>query len=60
MIRILDLAWKDLLQNLREKQTFMFLLIMPIIFTLLFGFAFGGVGGASHVSISGQRARGAG
>jgi ABC-2 type transport system permease protein len=45
MIRILDLAWKDLLQNLREKQTFMFLLIMPIIFTLLFGFAFGGVGG---------------
>ena len=46
MIRILDLAGKDLLQNLREKQTFIFLLIMPIIFTLLFGFAFGGVGGA--------------
>jgi ABC-2 type transport system permease protein len=45
MNRILDLAWKDLLQNLREKQTFMFLLIMPIIFTLLFGFAFGGAGG---------------
>ena len=45
MNRILDLAWKDLLQNLREKQTFVFLLIMPIIFTLLFGFAFGGVGG---------------
>jgi ABC-2 type transport system permease protein len=42
MIRILDLAWKDLLQNMREKQTFVFLLIMPIIFTLLFGFAFGG------------------
>jgi ABC-2 type transport system permease protein len=46
MIRILDLAWKDLLQNMREKQTFVFLLVMPIIFTLLFGFAFGGVGGA--------------
>jgi ABC-2 type transport system permease protein len=45
MIRILDLVLKDLLQNLREKQTFLFLLIMPIIFTLLFGFAFGGVGG---------------
>jgi len=45
MNRILDLAWKDLLQNLREKQTFVFLLIMPIIFTLLFGFAFGGFGG---------------
>ena len=50
MIRILDLAWKDLLQNLREKQTFMFLLIMPIIFTLLFGFAFGGVGGTESDS----------
>lgn len=46
MIRILDLAWKDLLQNVREKQTFIFLLIMPIIFTLLFGLAFGGTGGA--------------
>lgn len=50
MNRILDLAWKDLLQNLREKQTFMFLLIMPIIFTLLFGFAFGGVGGTESDS----------
>jgi len=48
MIRILDLAWKDLLQNLREKQTFMFLLIMPIIFTMLFGFAFGGFGGTGE------------
>jgi ABC-2 type transport system permease protein len=47
MIRIFDLAWKDLLQNLREKQTFVFLLIMPVIFTLLFGFAFGGSGGPS-------------
>lgn len=46
MIRILDLTWKDLLQNIREKQTFIFLLIMPIIFTLLFGLAFGGTGGA--------------
>jgi len=45
MNRIIILAGKDLLQNLREKQTFMFLLIMPIIFTLLFGFAFGGAGG---------------
>ncbi len=46
MIRIFDLAWKDLLQNVREKQTFVFLLVMPIVFTLLFGFAFGGAGGA--------------
>ena len=45
MDRIFDLAQKDLLQNLREKQTFVFLLAMPVIFTLLFGFAFGGTGG---------------
>jgi len=46
MIRILDLTWKDLLQNVREKQTFVFLLFMPIIFTLMFGLAFGGTHGA--------------
>jgi ABC-2 type transport system permease protein len=42
MKRILDLTAKDILQNLRDRQTFFFLLIMPIGFTLLFGFAFGG------------------
>lgn len=42
MKRIFDLTAKDILQNLRDKQTFLFLLIMPIGFTLLFGFAFGG------------------
>lgn len=42
MRRILDITLKDLLQNLRERETFLFLLIMPIAFTLLFGFAFGG------------------
>lgn len=42
MRRILDIAAKDLLQILRDRKTFMFLLIMPITFTFLFGFAFGG------------------
>ena len=42
MIRILDIAFKDLLQLSRDFKTFMFLLIMPILFTFLFGFAFGG------------------
>lgn len=42
MIRILDITLKDLMQLLRDAKTFMFLLIMPIIFTLLFGYAFGG------------------
>lgn len=45
MIRVIDIALKDLMQLLRERETFLFLLILPIIFTLLFGFAFGGFGG---------------
>ena len=45
MIRIFDIAFKDLLQLSRDFKTFMFLLIMPIVFTFLFGYAFGGFGG---------------
>jgi linearmycin/streptolysin S transport system permease protein len=50
MIRIIDIALKDLLQLSRDFKTFMFLLIMPIIFTFLFGFAFGGFGGGDSDS----------
>jgi ABC-2 type transport system permease protein len=42
MNRIFDIASKDLLQILRDRKTFLFLLIMPIAFTLFFGLAFGG------------------
>jgi ABC-2 type transport system permease protein len=42
MIRIFDIALKDLRQLSRDRNTFLFLLIMPIAFTLLFGYAFGG------------------
>jgi ABC-2 type transport system permease protein len=42
VIRIFDIALKDLIQVLRDRKTFLFLLIMPILFTFLFGFAFGG------------------
>ena len=42
MIRILDIALKDLTQFLRDFKTFMFLLLMPVLFTFLFGYAFGG------------------
>ncbi len=42
MRRILDIAAKDLMQLLRDRKTFLFLLIMPILFTFLFGYAFGG------------------
>jgi len=50
MIRILDIALKDLMQLVRDFKTFMFLLIMPIVFTLLFGYAFGGFGSGSSDS----------
>jgi ABC-2 type transport system permease protein len=44
MNRILDIARKDLTQILRDRKTFLFLLIMPIAFTLLFAFVFGSMG----------------
>jgi ABC-2 type transport system permease protein len=50
MMRILDIALKDLMQLLRDFKTFMFLLIMPIVFTFLFGYAFGGFGSGSSDS----------
>ena len=45
MTRILDIAIKDLTQLMRDFKTFMFLLLMPILFTFLFGYAFGGFSG---------------
>jgi ABC-2 type transport system permease protein len=42
MRRILDIVKNDLLQLMRERQTFLFLLLMPVAFTLLFSFAFNG------------------
>jgi ABC-2 type transport system permease protein len=42
MTRILDIAFKDLLQLTRDFRAFMFLILMPVLFTFLFGFAFGG------------------
>lgn len=44
MMRLLDITFKDLTQLLRDRKTFLFSLIMPIVLTLLFGFAFGGFG----------------
>ncbi len=42
MRRILDIVKNDLLQLMRERQTFLFLLLMPVVFTLLFAYAFNG------------------
>lgn len=40
-MRILDLARKDLSQILRDWKSGLFLLVMPLLFTLFFGFVFG-------------------
>ncbi len=41
-MRILDLAFKDLAQILRDKRSLLFLVAMPIVFTLFMGFAYNG------------------
>lgn len=46
MIQVFDIALKDIRQMLRDRNTFLFLLIMPVLFTFLFGYAFGGIGGS--------------
>ena len=43
-MRIIDLALKDLYQIVKDWRTFLFLLAMPLAFTLLFGFVFSGDG----------------
>ncbi|MDP3451056.1 MAG: ABC transporter permease [Anaerolineaceae bacterium] len=42
MSSIINIAMKDLKQTFRDWKSFLFLLIMPIAFTFLFGFAFSG------------------
>ena len=39
-MRIIDLALKDLLQIVRDWKSALFLVVMPILFTLFFGFVF--------------------
>ena len=43
-MRAIDLAAKDLKQLLRDWRSALFLLALPVVFTVLFGFAFGGLG----------------
>lgn len=42
MNSIFNIALKDLQQIVRDRKSFLFLLIMPIAFTLMFGLAFSG------------------
>lgn len=41
-MRVLDLVLKDLSQVLRDKKSLLFLVAMPIVFTLFMGFAYRG------------------
>ncbi len=47
-MRVIDLAIKDLTELVRDWKSALFLVIMPVAFTLLFGFAFGGFGGGEQ------------
>ena len=42
MMKILDLALKDLAQMLRDKRSLLFIVAMPIVFTIFMGFAYRG------------------
>src|SRR5512135_1817009 len=39
-MRVLDIALKDITEVLRDRKSALFLVLMPVLFTLFFGFAF--------------------
>jgi len=47
-MRIFDLILKNLIQIIRDWKAAFFMLVVPIIFTLLMGFIFGGFGGGEE------------
>ncbi len=47
-MRIIDIAMKDLAQIFRDKRALLFLIAMPIVFTLFMGFAYRGGGNESE------------
>lgn len=44
--RILALTSKDLKRLIREPATLFMLIMFPVVFTLIFGFSFGAIGGS--------------
>ena len=53
-MKLFDLALKDLSQIFRDKKSFIFLVAMPIVFTLFMGFAYGSgeAGAVDEIDIS--------
>lgn len=47
-MRILDLASKDISQIVRDRQSLLFLLLMPLVFTFFMGFAYRSGGAAGQ------------
>lgn len=47
-MRIIDLTLKDLSQILRDRKSLIFLVAMPVVFTLFMGFAYKGSSGADE------------
>lgn len=45
MIKVLNIAWKDLIVTLRDRGTLILILVTPFALTLIIGFAFSGTGG---------------
>ena len=50
-MRVLDLTIKDIKQVTRDWKSALFLVVMPILFTLFFGFILGGVYDVARPSI---------
>lgn len=50
MMKFLSITLKDLLQLVRDKQTILFLILMPVLFTLFFVLIFGGTYGSPSES----------
>jgi hypothetical protein len=51
LMKVLDIALKDMLQNFRSVFALMMMFVEPIMITGLIYFAFGGLGGGSKGSI---------
>lgn len=47
-MRALTILRKDLVQVFRDRRALVFLVLMPLTFTLFFGLAFSGIGDTSH------------
>jgi hypothetical protein len=50
-MQIIDLAFKDLVQVGRDRKSALFLVIMPVLFTLALGYALSGSGKQTLVKV---------